>query len=140
MSFFVFVSTSNELYNKNINNVQNIIHLDINNVIFANISYENPINYLTNSGDSRVNYVCCYENGKIVNRRTGTQPVFISGPGNINMKQFLNILGYDDVDCPKRPNYITSVLKNFKIEVSIIALVCIVIMGIILYILTRVKI
>lgn len=128
----------NELYNKNVNNVQNIIQLDINNLIFANISYENPINYLTNTGDCRINYVYCKNVDKIINRRTGIQPVFISGPGNINMKQFLNALGCDD-DYPKRPNYITGVLKNFKLEVGSGIIILIIIITIILYTLSRFK-
>jgi len=128
----------NELYNKNVNNFQQLIKLDTENIIFANISYENPINYLTNTGDCRINYVCCKGSGKIVNRRSGIQPVFISGPGNINMKQFLNVLGYDD-NHPKRPNYITGVLQNFKLEVGTCIIILVVIIAIILYILFRFK-
>lgn len=126
----------NDLYNKNINNLQKLIHIDVNNIIFANISYENPINYLTNTGESNINYIC--HKNKIVNKRTGIQPVFISGPGNINMKQFLYILGYDD-NYPKRPDYITGVLKNFKFEVCICITIIIIIIIIILYILSRYK-
>jgi hypothetical protein len=126
----------NELYNKNVNNFQQLIKLDTNNIIFANISYENPINYLTNTGNNRINYICC--NGKIVNTRTGIQPVFISGPGNINMKQFLNTLGYDD-NHPKRPNYITGVLKNFKLEVGTCVVILVIVIVVILYILSRFK-
>ena len=126
----------NDLYNRNVNNFQQLITLDTNNVIFANISYENPINYLTNTGDCRINYICCCS--KIVNRQTGIQPVFISGPGNINMKQFLNVLGYDD-NYPKRPNYITGVLKNFKLEVGTCILILVVMVVLSLYILSRYK-
>lgn len=126
----------NDLYNRNINNIQNLITLDVQNVIFANISYENPLNYLTNTGNSRLNYICY--NNAIINKRTGIQPVFISGPGNINMKQFLNTLGYDD-NYPKRPNYITGIVKSFKVEIGICVIVIIILVAIILYILTRYK-
>lgn len=127
----------NELYNKNVNNLRGVIKLDVNNIIFANISYENPLNYLTNTGENRVNYVSC-KSGKIVNTRTGIQPVFISGPGNINMKQFLNTLGYDD-NYPKRPNYIMGIVKSFKYEIGSSAIIVVIIIMAILYILSRYK-
>lgn len=128
----------NNLYNKNINNLQNLIGLDINNLIFANMSYENPLNYLTNIENSRINYIYCEYNGKFVNRKTGIQPTFLSGPGNINMNQFLIKLGYNN-NYPKRPNYIYSILQNFKFELATCIIILLIINLIILLILTKYK-
>lgn len=122
----------NSLYKRNVNNFKSKIKLDVHNLIFANISYENPINYITNTGMSRVNYITCGE--RIVNRKTKIQPVFLSGPGNINMKQFLNAIGYDD-NYPKRPYYIKNILKNFKLEVGLGITICIITLGLILFLL-----
>jgi hypothetical protein len=127
----------NDLYNRNVNDFQDLITVDVDNLIFANISYENPLNYLTNIGSSKINYVCCGDE-RIINRRTGAQPIFISGPGNINMKQFLDKLGYSD-DYPKRPGYITGVLKNFKFEVSVCIIICCIVIGLIFFILGRMQ-
>ena len=94
--------------------------LDKYGYIFMNASYNACVSYgpifrdipwLTNIDVEE-------KNGEIINKNTGIEPIFLSGPGNINLSPFILSKGYNEKDIVTRDSdkFLIGYIKEYTIE------------------------
>jgi hypothetical protein len=58
------------------------------------------------------------KNGQIINKNTGIEPIFISGPGNVNLEPFILYKGYEQKDIITRDSnkFLLGFIKEYPYE------------------------
>jgi hypothetical protein len=88
-----------------------LVKPDLESRIFANLIYQGILNTIM-----RNNKALTYEYTPetVRHKQTGIVPCMISGPGDVNMNEILEQMGYDPK--PRQENYYKFFMRNFKME------------------------
>ncbi len=101
----------NNFFNDNEDFFNKYIGLDIDKLIFANMSNNNSLNYFFGIDES--NYKVNTQKNKIINIDNNISPSIISGCGNFDMSIYVDFLGYGrNLIIPR--NYNSFMLNNIK--------------------------
>lgn len=92
---------------------QEIVKPDLESKIFANIIYSNFMNSVVKNNKTLSHDVC---GDSICHKITGVSPCVASGPGNVNMNELLEKIGYQPR--PRQDNYYKFLVTNFKMELA----------------------
>ena len=87
-------------FNDNRDFTEKYVGFDSEFSLFANASVK-TVGDLVFANNSNVNLKCI--DGKLITQ-FGTQPVFLHGPGNLNLKKFIEYIGYKNVPTIEPPN------------------------------------
>ena len=113
--------------NKNPKFSDKYVGLDTKSELFLNLSCSNLLSSIDNTKELNEK-VQCIDNKRLLNKKYNTKPVFLHGPGNLNLKKYIKHLGYTNIPdikslSIKRIIYYTQLLlKNLKITDYIIIL------------------
>ena len=118
---------------------QELVKLDVDSHIFANITYDSFIysllNYFNISIDKSY-YSHIIQDKYIVNKYNFNRPSIISGPGNVNISHLIKFVTKDEKTC-KRKGYQIFLINNFKYELIFFTVILILIFCIIRFIRKR---
>lgn len=118
---------------------QELVKLDVDSHLFANITYDSffyaLLNYFNISIDKNY-YSHIIQDKHIVNKYNFNKPSIISGPGNVNISHLVKFVTKDENTC-KRKGYQMFLINNFKFELLFFIIILILLFCIIKFIRKR---